>query len=159
MNQVYIAIGSNLNNPIKQANNAIEALKELPKTKIISISSFYRSKPIAFKKQPDYLNAVIKLHTRLKPEILLKYMQIIEIQQGRKRKKRWDSRTIDLDIILYGRKIIKKKNLIIPHYDVNNRIFVLLPLAEIQPNLCFPDGMLVSKKINLIHKKEIKIWK
>lgn len=158
MNRVYIAIGSNLNNPIKQAKNAIESIKKLPNTAIISVSSFYRSKPIAFKNQPNYLNAVISLNTKLKPEILLKYIQLIELKQGRKRNKKWDSRTIDLDIILYGKKIIKKKNLTIPHYDVNNRIFVLLPLLEIEPKLYFPDGTSISKKIELIQKKEIEIW-
>lgn len=111
MKQVYIATGSNLNNPLKQTKKAIKYLKKLSQTKIIKISSFYKSKPIGPKNQPDYLNTIISIKTNLSPKTLLKKTQKIEKKQGRKRKKnRWGPRNIDLDIILYDTLTIKKKN-------------------------------------------------
>lgn len=111
MKQVYISTGSNLNNPLKQTKKAIKELNKLHETKIIKISSFYKSKPIGPKNQPDYLNTIICLKTNLTPIVLLKKIQKIEKKQGRIRKKnRWGPRTIDLDIILYDKITIKKKN-------------------------------------------------
>ncbi|AMA64805.1 2-amino-4-hydroxy-6- hydroxymethyldihydropteridine pyrophosphokinase [Candidatus Arsenophonus lipoptenae] len=159
MNRAYISIGSNLNNPLQQVKNAIKKLEELPKTKLIIVSSFYRSKPMGSKKQPDYLNTVVALDTKLSPEILLKYIQYIEFIHGRTRKiDRWGPRTLDLDIMLYGQQIIRTTNLIIPHYGLKERHFMLYPLAEIAPKLSFPDNELLSERLLLVAKNELTLW-
>ncbi|WP_348666330.1 2-amino-4-hydroxy-6-hydroxymethyldihydropteridine diphosphokinase [Arsenophonus symbiont of Ornithomya chloropus] len=159
MNRVYISIGSNLHQPLEQAKNAIKKIHRLPNTKCVDISSFYRSKPMGKKNQPEYLNLVIALETTLLPHNLLKYTQIIEHIHGRKRtSNRWIPRTLDLDIILYGKKTIQTSYLTIPHYGLKEREFILYPLAEIAPKLRFPDGELLSDRLRLIPENDLKIW-
>ncbi|WMY96800.1 MAG: 2-amino-4-hydroxy-6-hydroxymethyldihydropteridine diphosphokinase [Arsenophonus sp.] len=159
MNCVYISIGSNLNKPLKQAKDAIKKLNQLPNTKVIKISSFYRSKPMGKKNQPEYLNLVVELKTTLLPYNLLKYTQTIEYIHGRKRTiNRWIPRTLDLDILLYGQKTIQNNNLTIPHYGIKEREFILYPLSEIAPKLCFPDGELLSHRLKFIPENDLKIW-
>ncbi|WMY96174.1 MAG: 2-amino-4-hydroxy-6-hydroxymethyldihydropteridine diphosphokinase [Arsenophonus sp.] len=159
MNCVYISIGSNLNKPLKQAKNAIKKLNQLPNTKFIKISSFYRSKPMGKKNQPEYLNLVIALETTLLPHNLLQYTQNIEYMHGRKRTiNRWIPRTLDLDILLYGKQTIQTHHLTIPHYGIKKREFILYPLAEIAPKLCFPDGELLSHRLKLVPENNLKIW-
>lgn len=141
MSICYIALGSNLGNPLEQANHAITALQQLPKTKVADISPFYRSKPLGPQDQNDYLNAVIKLITGLSPIELLDALQAIEKSQGRMRKdNRWSARTLDLDILLYDNLIINSERLTIPHYHMKHREFVLYPLFDIAPKLILPDN-------------------
>lgn len=145
MNQVYIAIGSNLDDPIINAQRAIEALRQLPNSRFISASSLYSSKPMGPQDQPDYVNAVALIATELSPLALLDQTQAIEHNFGRVRKaERWGARTLDLDILLFGDEVITNERLTIPHYGMNTREFVLYPLAEIAPTLCFPDGKPIS---------------
>ncbi|MFV9998139.1 MAG: 2-amino-4-hydroxy-6-hydroxymethyldihydropteridine diphosphokinase [Arsenophonus endosymbiont of Dermacentor nuttalli] len=159
MDRVYIAIGSNLNDPLQQVQSAIKALYQLPNTNPVAVSSFYRSKPMGPQDQPDYLNAVIALDTELLPEILLKHTQSIELKHGRTRKAdRWGARMLDLDIMLYGQQIIQTANLTIPHYGLKEREFMLYPLAEIAPKLHFPDGELLSERLLLIAKNGLTLW-
>lgn len=140
MSICYIALGSNLKDPLSQANRAIIALQQLPQSKIADISPFYRSKPLGPQDQSDYLNAVIKLDTNLSPIELLDQLQSIEKSQGRVRKdNRWGARTLDLDILLYDNLIINSERLTIPHYHMQYREFVLYPLFDIAPNLTLPD--------------------
>ena len=135
MTLAYIAIGSNLASPLEQVNAAVNALAE------ISVSSFYRTPPLGPQDQPDYLNAAVALETSLAPEALLDHTQRIELQQGRTRKaERWGPRTLDLDIMLFGNEVINTPRLTVPHYDMQNRGFMLWPLFEIAPELRFPDG-------------------
>ena len=141
MSICYIALGSNLDDPFAQANQAITALKQLPDTHILAVSPFYRSKPLGPKDQNDYLNAVIKLSTNLLPIALLDELQAIEKSQGRVRKdNRWGARTLDLDILLYDDLIMDSDRLTIPHYHMKNREFVLYPLFDIAPDLILPDN-------------------
>lgn len=159
MSICYIALGSNLNDPLAQANQAIAALKQLPYTVVTDISPFYRSKPLGPQDQNDYLNAVIKLTTSLKPIALLDELQAIEKSQGRVRKdNRWGARTLDLDILLYDDLIIDNDRLTIPHYHMKNREFVLYPLFDISPELILPDN---DKLFDLIQKcplNNLKKW-
>ncbi|MFT6987045.1 MAG: 2-amino-4-hydroxy-6-hydroxymethyldihydropteridine diphosphokinase [Psychromonas sp.] len=142
----YIAIGSNQATPIKQARQAIVALKALPRTQLINSSSLYSSAPMGPQDQPDYVNAVAQLDTQLSALQLLDELQKIELSQGRERKaKRWGPRTLDLDIILYGNEEINNARLTIPHYGMKVREFVLYPLLEIAENLVLPDGTALSK--------------
>ena len=137
--RVYIAIGSNLASPLEQVNAAIQAIGEIPDSRIMAVSSFYRTPPLGPQDQPDYLNAAVALETTLAPEALLDHTQRIELQQGRVRKaERWGPRTLDLDIMLFGDEVINTERLTVPHYDMKNRGFVLRPLVEIAPELLFP---------------------
>lgn len=159
MERVYIAIGSNLNDPLQQAQSAIRELHQLPNTKPVIVSSFYRSKPMGPQGQPDYLNAVIALDTELLPATLLEHTQSIELMHGRTRKAdRWGPRTLDLDIMLYGQQVIQTAYLTIPHYDLKEREFMLYPLAEIAPELRFPDGELLSDRLLLVAKNGLTLW-
>ncbi|MBU9843138.1 MULTISPECIES: 2-amino-4-hydroxy-6-hydroxymethyldihydropteridine diphosphokinase [Rahnella] len=141
MIRVYLALGSNLARPLDQVNCALEALAHLPRTRFVAASPFYRSKPLGPQDQPDYLNAVVALDTLLPPEELLDCTQGIEQNQGRVRKaERWGPRTLDLDMLIYGDQVINTERLTVPHYDMKNREFMLYPLADLAPELVFPDG-------------------
>ena len=141
MTRVYIAIGSNLASPLEQVNAAVTALAAIPDSRMVAVSSFYRTPPLGPQDQPDYLNAAVALDTHLQAEALLDHTQRIELQQGRQRKaERWGPRTLDLDIMLFGDAVINSERLTVPHYDMKNRGFMLWPLFEIAPGLRFPDG-------------------
>lgn len=134
----YIGLGSNLNNPKQQIKGALVALNASHDTKVVGLSSLYQSVSIDNSKQPDYINAVCQVNTHLTALELLYVCQDIEAQQHRVREKKWGARTIDLDIIIYGRQVIASKQLIVPHPEIMNRAFVLVPLAEIEPDLNVP---------------------
>ena len=122
MTLVYIALGSNLASPLEQAQAAIRALGEIPHSRVVAVSSFYRTPPLGPQDQPDYLNAAVALETALPPATLLDHTQRIELQQGRVRKaERWGPRTLDLDIMLFGDAVINSERLTVPHYDMKNR--------------------------------------
>lgn len=139
-NQVYIALGSNLAQPIQQLNQALQAIAHLPNTQLNRVSSFYQSKPLGPQDQPDYVNAVACITTDFAPLELLEQLQKIEQQQGRIRLRRWGERTLDLDILLYDDLVLQTERLTIPHYDMQNREFVIIPLLEIAPDLILPNG-------------------
>ena len=141
----YIALGSNLHTPREQLKCALNALAQLPQTQLMAVSSFYRSKPLGPQDQPDYLNAAVEISTALSPLALLDELQRIENEQGRVRLRRWGERTLDLDILLYGDEIIQTERLTVPHYDMHNREFVIVPLAEIAPNLILPNGQKLAE--------------
>ncbi|MGL6258438.1 2-amino-4-hydroxy-6-hydroxymethyldihydropteridine diphosphokinase [Vibrio sp. WXL103] len=156
---VYIAIGSNMAQPVEQAQRAIEALKTLPKSQFICSSQLYSSSPMGPQDQPDYINAVAEIRTELTPLELLDCTQAIELEQGRVRKdERWGPRTLDLDLILYGNEVIDSERLTIPHYGMKVREFVLYPLAEIAPNLTLPDGSELSDLLNQVDKNGLDVW-
>ncbi|MEJ6080457.1 2-amino-4-hydroxy-6-hydroxymethyldihydropteridine diphosphokinase [Vibrio sp. 1-Bac 57] len=137
----YIGIGSNQAQPIEQAKQAITALSNIKDTKLLMCSSLYRSAPMGPQDQPDYINAVAKLETRLSALELLDALQVIEQEQGRERKAlRWGPRTLDLDILLYADQEIENERLTVPHYGMKEREFVLYPLFEIAPTLQMPNG-------------------
>lgn len=155
----YIAIGSNLADPVVQANNAIEALRHHPHIKLIACSSLYSSTPMGPQDQPDYINAVAEIQTELSPLELLDNTQAIEQQQGRVRKdERWGPRSLDLDILLYGDQVIDNERLTVPHYGMKVREFVLYPLYEIAPNLSLPDGIELKSLLNSIDRNGLSIW-
>ena len=140
MNKVYIALGSNLEHPQAQLTAALQALNELSDSRLTAVSSFYQSKPLGPQDQPDYVNAVACLETSLAPLALLDELQRIEHEQGRVRLRRWGERTLDLDILLYADHIIQSERLTVPHYDMHQREFVIIPLTEIAPHLVLPNG-------------------
>ncbi|MET3068415.1 2-amino-4-hydroxy-6-hydroxymethyldihydropteridine diphosphokinase [Atlantibacter hermannii] len=159
MTRVYIAIGSNLTSPLEQVNAALAALAEIPDSQIVAVSPFYRTPPLGPQDQPDYLNAAVALDTDLAPETLLDHTQRIELQQGRERKAhRWGPRTLDLDIMLFGDRQIATPRLTVPHYDMKNRAFMLLPLVHIAPDVCFPDGVKVANSLANLDPSGISRW-
>ena len=155
----YIAVGSNLADPVSQANLAIETLKSLPQSKFIAASKLYSSTPMGPQNQPDYINAVVAIETELTPIELLNCTQAIEQEQGRVRKdERWGPRTLDLDIILYGNEVIDSERLTVPHYGMKEREFVLYPLAEIAPSLQLPDGTELNELLKVVDKNGLNVW-
>ncbi|AOV97786.1 2-amino-4-hydroxy-6-hydroxymethyldihydropteridine diphosphokinase [Edwardsiella hoshinae] len=141
MTRVYLALGSNLADPQRQVCQAIQALAALPHCQLAAVSSLYRTRPLGPQEQPDYINAAVALDTTLAAEALLDCTQHIELSHGRERKaERWGPRTLDIDIMLFGSQVIASERLTVPHYDMMNRRFMLLPLAEIAPDLVFPTG-------------------
>ncbi|MEB4677617.1 2-amino-4-hydroxy-6-hydroxymethyldihydropteridine diphosphokinase [Enterobacteriaceae bacterium G50] len=160
MTIAYIAIGSNLASPLEQVNAAIQALGEIPQSRIVALSSFYRTPPLGPQDQPDYLNAAVALETTLAPEALLDHTQRIELQQGRVRKaERWGPRTLDLDIMLFGDAVINTERLTVPHYDMKNRGFMLWPLFEIAPELVFPNGETLRERLTTLEASKPPVWR
>ncbi|WP_077341069.1 2-amino-4-hydroxy-6-hydroxymethyldihydropteridine diphosphokinase [Pseudocolwellia agarivorans] len=158
MVKAYIGLGSNLENPKLQIINAIKAIKEIENTVMSSISSLYYSRPMGPQDQPDYMNAVAELTTSLSPLTLLDELQKIENQAGRVRKdNRWGPRILDLDILLFDNHVIDSERLTVPHYGLKDREFVLLPLHEIAPRLCLPDGESIEKLSQNIPANGLKI--
>jgi 2-amino-4-hydroxy-6-hydroxymethyldihydropteridine diphosphokinase len=144
---VYISLGSNIGNRPANIRKAFKYLSSIPACKLKKISSLYETSPVG-PKQRNFINAAAKLETGLKPFELLKELKKIENLMGRKKdKKRWAPRIIDLDILFYGSKVIKTKNLIVPHKELYNRKFVLEPLSEIAPGFVHPVIQMNVKKL------------
>lgn len=152
MNKViaYIGLGSNLTTPEAQIKAARQAINELDNVQEHAFSSLYRSPPMGPQDQPDYVNAVMAVKTGLSAMALLRRLQKIELDQGRVRKdERWGARTLDLDIILYGEQIIELPDLIVPHYGLAERAFVLYPLQEIAPAIQVPGKGEIADLVSL----------
>ncbi|AKJ42942.1 2-amino-4-hydroxy-6-hydroxymethyldihydropteridine diphosphokinase [Pragia fontium] len=159
MAQVFIALGSNLNQPLAQIDAALDAIKHIPQTQLVNCSRFYRTKPLGPQDQPDYLNAVVEITTQLQPEQLLDATQLIELNQGRVRKdERWGPRTLDLDILLFDNQTINTPRLTVPHYDMHNRAFMLYPLADIAPDLVLPNGISLAEMLQRIPADGLEPW-
>ncbi|MDX1795757.1 MAG: 2-amino-4-hydroxy-6-hydroxymethyldihydropteridine diphosphokinase [Hydrogenovibrio sp.] len=134
----YIGIGSNLDDPALQVRQAIESLNDLPKTRLLKASSLYGSKPQGPQDQPDFINAVASIETDLSPLDLLLALQQQEQQQGKIKKRHWGERVIDLDILLYDDVVLDQADLILPHPQIDQRDFVLLPLQEVMADREIP---------------------
>ncbi|MFW0889750.1 UNVERIFIED_CONTAM: 2-amino-4-hydroxy-6-hydroxymethyldihydropteridine diphosphokinase [Pseudomonas sp. JL1] len=144
MERIYIGMGSNLAEPAEQLRSAVQALAQLPDTQLTGVSAFYQSDSL-LPGQPRYTNAVAALDSRLAPLDLLDALQAIETGQGRERLERWGPRTLDLDILLFGDRLIDEPRLKVPHYHMHARAFVLYPLAELAPaDLRLSDGRLLK---------------
>jgi 2-amino-4-hydroxy-6-hydroxymethyldihydropteridine diphosphokinase len=129
---VFIGLGSNLDKPLEQVAQALQELAEIPQSCLLAHSSLYRSAPVGPADQPDYINAVAKLLTRLAPEELLDQLQQLEQAHGRLRNgERWGPRSLDLDLLLYADRRIDTPRLQVPHPYMAARSFVLVPLAEV----------------------------
>lgn len=138
-NVAYIGIGSNLGGPLENCRRSIALLNDLPETKVLARSPFYKTEPEGIAEQNWFINAVVKISTDLKPEELLDSLLQIESAMGRVRKEKWGPRIIDLDILLYEDRIIKTEALKIPHPEMAKRRFVLQPLSELAPNIVHPE--------------------
>ena len=138
MTAAYIGIGSNLDEPQAQVERAFEELTKLPRTRLSARSSLYRSAPVGYAAQPDFINAVAELDTTLAARELLAELQSIEARHGRSRRFANAPRTLDLDLLLYGEARIDEPHLVVPHPRMHERGFVLRPLVEIAPQAVIP---------------------
>ena len=138
--RVFIGIGSNLGNRRAHYQKALALIAKLPKTRIVKTSSLYESEPLGEAKN-WYVNGVIEVETSFSPPQLLHRLQEIELAMGRKRAvdtKKWTSRKIDLDILLFDNQTVDSRTLKVPHPELHRRRFVLLPLCELAPHLTHP---------------------
>ena len=137
MTLAYVAIGSNLDDPRAHVLKAFTDLDQLPQTRVVKRSSLYRSAPVGHAAQPDFVNAVAQLETGLPADRLLAELQQVEQEHGRTRSFPNAPRTLDLDLLIFGESEIDTPTLRVPHPRMHARAFVLKPLLEIAPHLCF----------------------
>jgi len=146
----YVGLGSNLNGPVQQLETTFELLDSIADTQLVQRSSLYRSAPFGGVQQPDFVNAVAALLTRLSALQLLTELQRIETERGRERGDvQWGPRVLDLDLLVYADHTVDEPTLKVPHPGIGERNFVLLPLREIAPGLSIPGlGQIQNFPIN-----------
>lgn len=147
MSRAFVALGSNLNSPLHQVTKAFDELGAIPRTEVVRKSSLYRTAPLGYEGQPDFINAVAELKTALAPESLLDYLLAIENLHGRERPFPNAPRPLDLDLLLYDDVRMQTESLTLPHPRMHTRGFVLLPLAEIAPDLNIPEPALANRSV------------
>jgi 2-amino-4-hydroxy-6-hydroxymethyldihydropteridine diphosphokinase len=137
---VYVGIGSNIGDSIAIAREAISRLGDIQHCTLVLQSSLYRSEPVSDIPQDDYINAVALIETTLEPMPMLRELQVIEQAFNRQRDPalHWAPRTLDLDIIVFGQRLIHDQHLNVPHHEMANRLFVLLPMLEISGDQLIP---------------------
>lgn len=136
--RAFIALGSNLQDPAAQVRRALQELSELPGTTLTQASSLYRTAPLGYDNQPDFINAVAEVSTTTPPGPLLQALLALESSHGRERPFPNAPRVLDLDLLIYDDLIMQTPDLTLPHPRMHSRGFVLLPLAEIAPDLTIP---------------------
>ncbi len=141
----YLGLGSNIGDRLSNMRAAVEYIRNYRGCCIVDVSALYETKAVGVIEQPDFLNAVISIRTILTPKDLLEMCRSIENELGRKRTIRWGPRVIDVDILVYDNLMIKTDELTIPHPEMTSRAFVMVPLAEIAPDLLV-DGEIVSSE-------------
>lgn len=134
----FIALGANLGDPASQVESACGELGRLPHTRLVQRSALYRSRPMGYAEQPDFVNAVAQVHTRLSPQDLMGALLDIEARHGRDRTFKNAPRTLDLDLLLFDDLALHVPGLTLPHPRMTERPFVLVPLAEIAPQALIP---------------------
>ncbi len=159
--QAFIALGSNLENPIAQVESAFVALKSLPNTQLIKRSSLYQTAPVDCTDDsqhpvPDFINAVAEIKTELSPQALLELLHAIEHNAGRERPYINAPRVLDCDLLLYEDVEINSSKITLPHPRMHMRGFVLLPLFEIAPDLSMPIHGKIAQLINETFSKDNK---
>jgi 2-amino-4-hydroxy-6-hydroxymethyldihydropteridine diphosphokinase len=144
MTRAFIGLGSNVGDRLQFLQRAVKRLVETISVQVIDVSSVYETAPVGPAAQAWFLNAVVAVDTSLSPSTLLDQTQAIERALGRELTYRWGPRTIDLDILLYGNTQVRTATLVIPHAELCQRAFVMIPLLELDPNIVLPDGTAVS---------------
>ncbi|MCX7894076.1 MAG: 2-amino-4-hydroxy-6-hydroxymethyldihydropteridine diphosphokinase [Burkholderiales bacterium] len=138
MARAFVGLGANLGDPARQIAQALDAIGRLPGTRVVRSSSLYRTAPVGYAAQPDFLNAVAEIETGLAPRALLAALQKIEADAGRERAYRNAPRLLDLDLLLYDGSAVREPGLELPHPRMHERAFVLAPLVEIAPHAEIP---------------------
>lgn len=152
--KVFIGLGSNIGDKKEVLQQAVDNIAELEGISLSKLSSFYQTSPWGKTDQEDFINQVLEIETSLSALDLLRNLQEIEIKLGRQRKEKWGPRTIDLDILLYGEEIIELEELKVPHPYIQQRLFVLVPMQEINPELVFPDGTRIEEVLDRVIAQE-----
>jgi len=147
MSKVLVGVGSNLGDREFLIRKAVEAMRDLPRTLVVRVSSLYDTDPVGEVEQPPFLNAVVWLETTLEPRELLWQLLLIEKRMGRVRSQRWGPRPIDLDLLFYDDRLIDEPDLTVPHPEAHRRGFVLLPLLELDPEFVHPGSGESIKKL------------
>jgi len=157
MNQAFIGIGSNIEPRATYLNTAQKRLSQHDKVTIIAKSSIYETAPVGLLEQSHFLNMVIEVKTTLTSLELLRYCQEIELALGRKRTVKDGPRTLDLDILVYNQEYINEQDLILPHPRLHERAFVLVPFAEIAPQIILPHkGISIKELLKKLPADEVK---
>ncbi|MDP9329424.1 MAG: 2-amino-4-hydroxy-6-hydroxymethyldihydropteridine diphosphokinase [Actinomycetota bacterium] len=136
----FIGLGSNLGDRLSSLQAALDLLGAEPGIEVVSSSRVWESDPVGGPVQPDFLNAVVRVETSLTPRDLLLVCHQVEAALGRVRDVRWGPRTVDVDLLLFGHETVDEMDLTLPHPRMTRRAFVLLPLLELDPDVCSPDG-------------------
>ena len=158
-NKVYLSLGSNIGNRQEYIKSAIELVGKTEGIKILKKSGLYETSPVGYVEQDLFLNAVIKIETDFSEREILKIINKIENELDRKREIRWGPRTIDIDILIFSDKKINETDLIIPHKEMLNRLFVLVPLIEIYDGEYFEKEKIIERIEELVAVGNQKIEK
>ncbi len=154
----FVALGANLDQPTAQIERAADEIDRLPGARLLRLSSLYRSKPVGYAAQPDFINAVAALRTRLTPRELLDALLGIELRHGRRRAFKNAPRTLDLDLLLYDDLCLHEPGLTLPHPRMSERAFVLVPLLEIAPDIGIPGQGPARDFLARIDRGDITPW-
>lgn len=157
MSLAYVALGGNIDNPVKRLLSAMDEFDRLPKTRLLRASSLYRTEPVGYSEQPEFVNAVALLETSLSAMTLLLNLFAIENQHGRVRSMRNGPRTLDLDLLLYDDHVVDSESLVLPHPRMHSRAFVLVPLLEVAPDCRIPGHGSASALLGGLSDKEEKV--
>ena len=152
----YIALGANLRKPEQQVMAGVEELAMLPDSRLAAVSSLYRSAPVGYADQPEFVNSVAAIETALSPRALLEALLAIERRYGRVREFQNAPRTLDLDIVLYGEAAVSEPGLTIPHPRMHERAFVVVPLAEIAPEAIVPGRGRVAELLASVDASSVR---
>jgi 2-amino-4-hydroxy-6-hydroxymethyldihydropteridine diphosphokinase len=156
MTVAYVGLGANIGEPRRQLQDALQEIHALPNTRITRTSGFYRSAPVGYLDQPEFLNAVVELDTDLAPVALLENLQEIEKSHGRERPFIGAPRTLDLDLLLYGDATIDSPRLTVPHPRMHERAFVLTPLLELDSAISVPGKGLANNLLSACSPQKIE---
>ncbi len=156
MANAYIALGSNLQHPAQQVKRAFEVIAKLPNTTLLKRSSLYKTAPVGYDNQPDFINAVAMVETGLTPEAMMQQLLSIEQQFGRERPFPNAPRILDLDLLLYDNITMQTDLLTLPHPRMQSRGFVILPLTEIAVDLILPSGESVVELAKRFPQEDIQ---
>jgi 2-amino-4-hydroxy-6-hydroxymethyldihydropteridine diphosphokinase len=151
----YVALGANLEDPVVQVRAGLAALATLPHTQLVVQSSLYRTAPVGYADQPDFINAVAAVDTALSPRELLDALLAIELNHGRVRQFANAPRTLDLDVLLYDDVEVNESGLTIPHPRMHERAFVLRPLADVAPAATIPGRGLARRALSGVRRQRI----
>tara|TARA_B100000795_G_scaffold193437_1_gene147747 strand:+ start:1196 stop:1675 length:480 start_codon:yes stop_codon:yes gene_type:complete len=155
MNNIFIALGSNLENPKEQVKKGILSIKKIEGVRLLNESNLYETPPVGILDQPNFVNAVIKIDSNLGPYEILNELLKIENIAGRVRNDKNGPRTLDLDILLFNNLILNEKKLTIPHPRMHERLFVLMPLKDIDEAIVIPNHGAIIDIINKLTPENI----
>ena len=160
ISEVYLSLGSNLGDRAENVKSALEALDNIDEINVVASSSFYETEPVGVTEQPKFINAAAKVETSLGPRELLKKIKSTEAMLGRAKTFRWGPRIIDIDILLFGDLVMSEKGLEIPHREMKERTFVMVPLSEIGYGVVHPlTGKTIGEEASgLSDLESIKKW-